>query len=214
MNSAATLCAAVCAVATLALVWAEWRDLRPAVAITKMIAASSFVGIGVASDALSTTPGRILLLGLVCCWIGDALLLSPGRSRTFRAGILAFLTGHLAYAFSFFSRGVSGAGLFVAGLAIAGAAALALAWLRPHLPDDFRIAVGSYLGVISFMVAAAFGAWIAGAPLAVLAGAFGFAVSDLSVARERFVSRSFINVAWGLPLYFGSQCLLASSAGS
>jgi len=30
-------------------------------------------------------------------------------------------------------------------------------------------------------------------------------VSDLSVARDRFVSRSFSNRAWGLPLYYAAQ---------
>ena len=44
-----------------------------------------------------------------------------------------------------------------------------------------------------------------------LAGAFAFYVSDLAVARERFVSSSFLNRAWGLPLYYGAQILLAAS---
>ena len=40
-------------------------------------------------------------------------------------------------------------------------------------------------------------------------GAFAFYLSDLAVARQRFVVKSFTNKAWGLPLYFGAQLVLA-----
>ena len=45
----------------------------------------------------------------------------------------------------------------------------------------------------------------------VLAGAWGFAISDLAVARDQFVTPGYQNRLWGLPLYFGSQMLLAYS---
>ena len=45
----------------------------------------------------------------------------------------------------------------------------------------------------------------------ILAGAWGFAISDLAVARRQFVKRSIVNGLWGTPLYFGSQLLLAAS---
>jgi hypothetical protein len=65
------------------------------------------------------------------------------------------------------------------------------------------------------MGALALGAAFAGAPLATGAGALGFMASDLSVAQARFVAPGFRHTAWGLPLYFGSQLLLAwSSAGA
>ena len=38
-----------------------------------------------------------------------------------------------------------------------------------------------------------------------------FFVSDLSVARNRFVAREFSNLVWGLPAYFGGQLLIAWS---
>ena len=38
-----------------------------------------------------------------------------------------------------------------------------------------------------------------------------FALSDLSVARDRFVRPGFANAAWGLPLYFAAQLVIASS---
>ena len=60
----------------------------------------------------------------------------------------------------------------------------------------------------SLKTGGAFGAG-AGAPL--LAGALGFFVSDLAVARERFVAKSFSNKLWGLPLYYAAQLVLAGT---
>ena len=44
-----------------------------------------------------------------------------------------------------------------------------------------------------------------------LTGAVLFFVSDLAVARDRFIARTFANKAWGLPLYFSGQLLIAWS---
>jgi len=42
-------------------------------------------------------------------------------------------------------------------------------------------------------------------------GAVAFYLSDLGVARDRFVSKGFVNRLVGLPLYYGGQLLLAYS---
>jgi hypothetical protein len=42
-------------------------------------------------------------------------------------------------------------------------------------------------------------------------GALAFTASDVSVARDRFVREDFFNRAWGLPLYYCAQLLLALS---
>jgi uncharacterized membrane protein YhhN len=152
-----------------------------------------------------------LLTGLVLCWFGDAFLLSSGQSRSFQLGITAFLLGHLAYAMAFFTIDMDLIGLLAGGVTVGGGGFAVLRWLRPHVPADFRAAVSSYVAVISLMVACSIGVVLAGAPLLIAIGALGFAISDVSVARDRFVSPGFTNAAWGLPLYFGSQFLLASS---
>ena len=54
---------------------------------------------------------------------------------------------------------------------------------------------------------------ILNAPLILAVGAIVFAISDIFVARERFVRKGFVNAAVGLPAYFGSQMLLAYSVG-
>ena len=42
-------------------------------------------------------------------------------------------------------------------------------------------------------------------------GALAFAISDISVARDRFVAHHFINRLWGLPLFYVAQVILALS---
>jgi uncharacterized membrane protein YhhN len=42
-------------------------------------------------------------------------------------------------------------------------------------------------------------------------GAVLFFLSDLTVARERFVARDFRNKLYGLPAYFAAQLLIASA---
>jgi uncharacterized membrane protein YhhN len=85
-------------------------------------------------------------------------------------------------------------------------------WLRPHLPADMVIPVYAYMGVISAMLVAAAGA--APASVAIPIGAAMFYVSDLAVARDRFVVSGFANRVWGLPLYFAAQLVLASTVRS
>ena len=45
------------------------------------------------------------------------------------------------------------------------------------------------------------------------AGALLFYLSDLAVARDRFVVRRFASRAWGLPAYYLAQVLLALTLG-
>ena len=202
----------VCVSAVACLLVAEWADSRIAKIAAKMSAASAFLAMALACGALESSYGEILLAGLVLCWIGDACLLSPGQSTGFLAGIGAFLLGHLVYAIAFYQLGLDWTGLLVGGLVIGGLAVITLRWLHPQVPNDFRIAVISYIGVISVMVIASIGAVAAGAPMILAIGAIVFGISDVFVARERFVSSGFINSALGLPAYFGAQLLLAYTA--
>jgi uncharacterized membrane protein YhhN len=194
------------------LLAAEWAEAKFAIGVTKMTAATTFIVVSLSCGALESTYGQILLAGLSLCWLGDACLLSPGQSIGFQLGIASFLLGHFAYAAAFFELGMDPIGLSAGGLLMSGFAVGTLRWLRPYVPDDFRIAVMSYIGVISLMAACSIGVVVDGGPPIVAIGAIGFTLSDVSVARARFVRPGFINAAWGLPLYFASQFLLASSA--
>ena len=137
----------------------------------------------------------------------------PGRTPAFPAGIGAFLLGHVAYAAGFAGLLLDQITLAVTGLLLILATWRTLRWLMPHVPSDLRAAVVAYVAVIATMVAIACAATSAGAPPLIAIGAIAFAASDLSVARDRFISPSFANGAWGLPLYFAAQLALASTVG-
>jgi len=84
-----------------------------------------------------------------------------------------------------------------------------LRWLGRSLPPDMVVAVRTYMIVIGVMSTLACGVTAAGGPWQVAVGALAFTASDVSVARDRFVKHEFVNRAWGLPLYFAAQLLLA-----
>jgi len=178
----------------------EWL-LKPAAALT-------FVVTGIVRGGLETPFGRVLVAGLVLAACGDVLLIPKGKA-TFLAGLLAFLAGHVAYAVAFVVHGVNGRVAVLALLGLGLVAVGVLRWLWPHVERPMRVPVLAYVVVISAMVAlaAGTGAWT------LLLGAFAFYLSDLSVARDRFVASSFVNRVWGLPLYFFAQMLIASQAG-
>ncbi len=75
-----------------------------------------------------------------------------------------------------------------------------------------------YLIVITLMLA---GAWaVFGVPglettgrWFILIGALCFYLSDLFVARQRFVTEQYLNRLIGLPLYYVGQFLIAFSVG-
>jgi uncharacterized membrane protein YhhN len=194
-----------------ALLAAEHVRSRAGVWIAKPVASTGFVALALARGALETAYGRWVLLALALGWLGDVLLIPKGAKRAFTAGLASFLLGHLAFAVAFAARGQSLAWL-AGGLAFVAAAAVPLArWLLPHVPRELALPVRAYLAVISAMVATAAGATGATGEAAILAGGVAFAVSDVAVARERFVARSPWNQLWGLPLYYGAQLLLAAT---
>jgi uncharacterized membrane protein YhhN len=203
---------AATALALAALLVAEWRGLRAGVWVAKPLASTGFLAFALARGFPGGGYGRWILAALALGWLGDALLIPKGAKRAFAAGLGSFLLGHLAFAAAFLTRGVAWPWLFAGALAAGAAAVPVLRWLGPHVPGSLRGAVHAYVGVISAMVAAAAGSFGAAGGAALLAGALGFFASDLAVARERFVAKSFSNKLWGLPLYYGSQLLLASTA--
>jgi uncharacterized membrane protein YhhN len=159
---------------------------------------------------------RFLLIGMIFCLGGDVLLALPAK-KMFLYGLVSFLLGHVFYVVAFFyTAGINqwtGAGLAISVLAGGGM----FLRLRPHL-GSMKIPVIFYILVISAM---AVGAWsVVGAGelkpagrVAAFVGAQGFYVSDVFVARQRFLKSEFINRLIGLPLYYGGQFMLAFSVG-
>ncbi|MEW6531535.1 MAG: lysoplasmalogenase [Thermodesulfobacteriota bacterium] len=157
-----------------------------------------------------------VLVGLVLGLVGDVCLALPG-DRAFRAGLVAFLAGHLLYIVAFAGLTVIELWLSPVSLVIVAASVAVFLWLRPRLGPMVG-PVGVYVIVISVMLIAAWAAYCNPAihPLggsAIFLGALLFYLSDLFVARDRFVRRQFLNRLLGLPLYYAGQFLIAFSVG-
>ena len=202
---------ALTAAATAALLLAERSGWRPGVWVAKPLASAGFVAAAIAGGAPASGYGSWLLAGLLLAALGDVLLIPRGAQATFLAGLVSFLLGHVAYAIAFAVRGLDLATSLVAALAVLPASLLALHAIFPHVPLRMRRPVLAYLVVVSTMLVCAAGTVGHERRPAIALGAFAFYLSDLAVARERFVAKGFANKLWGLPLYFGAQLLLAST---
>lgn len=183
----------------------EWF-LKPAAALV-------FVVAGAWAGAFESVYGQILFGGLILAAIGDVLLIPQDR-RAFLGGLISFLLGHVAYGVAFAVRGIDPIWTAGAAAILVVVAAPVLRWLWPHVEAPMKGPVLAYVAVITTMVALAAGTYGAHGDPLLLAGAIGFYLSDLSVAQGRFVKQSFANRAWGLPLYFFSQLVLAGTVAS
>lgn len=201
---------ALTAIAVAVLLVGERRSAPALCWIAKPLASAGFVAAALAAGATDSAYGSAILAALCLSWLGDVLLIPKSRT-IFRLGILAFLLGHVAFVVAFVVRGVDPAWAIGALAAVAGPLAAVLRWLGPHLGDELRAVVHAYMAVISLMVIAAAGTVGRAGDVTILAGAVAFYLSDLSVARDRFVEKVFANRAWGLPLYYAAQILLAST---
>lgn len=185
--------------------------------VAKPLASAGFVAFAViamtavARDPVHETYARWIVAGTILSWAGDVLLIPKKTSRAFLLGLVAFLLAHVAYAGAFLALGAPDARAWWVVLALATIAAAVLCWLWPRLDRRFRIAVPAYLVVISTMLACAVAACPRPGGWTIAAGAGLFYLSDLFVARNRFVSAGFVNRAIGLPLYYAGQWLLVLS---
>jgi len=159
-----------------------------------------------------------LLVGLIFCLVGDVCLALP-QKKAFMGGLVAFLIGHLLYIFSFSSL-IPISHWFSPGLLIiVGISTLIFFWLHPHLKSMLiPVLMLIYILVITLMAS---GAWavfwkssfqISGRAL-ILTGSLCFYISDLFVARHRFIKQEYLNRLFGLPLYYTGQFMLAFSVG-
>ncbi len=201
----------LCAVAVAGLLVAEYRRSRAGLWLAKPIASLAFIWAGLAAGALDSGYGQLVLLGLVLCLVGDVLLIPLERPAVFRAGVFAFLAGHVAYSAAFLTRPLDPLGLVAGTVLLAVVVGAVLRWVGPTLPAGMVWPVRVYMVVIGEMSALACGVTAAGGPWAVAVGALAFTASDVSVARDRFVRHEFVNRAWGLPLYYAAQLAIATT---
>jgi uncharacterized membrane protein YhhN len=194
------------ALAVLVLLFAEHRKLGVLRWASKPVAAVGFVLAGLAEGATSSDYGWAVLVALVLSFAGDILLI-PKSKKAFLFGIVAFLLAHVAYVVAFFQRGTSVSTGLVALVLLTVPAALVGRKILPRVPGGLEVPVLAYMAVISTMVAFAIGT----RETMIIAAAVIFYLSDLCVARERFIDNGFINKLFGLPLYFGAQLIFAAT---
>jgi uncharacterized membrane protein YhhN len=192
------------------------RDNQKSALLIKTVLSSLFVIAVLVQPHLVSGYYNFLLAGLIFCLLGDIFLALPQKGM-FLAGLVVFLAGHLLYAVGFFRvteiEKLTGTGTLV----IAAVGGLVYFRLRTYL-GQMKIPVIFYMIVISVMLTGAwsvFGDYNLAGPgrIMVFAGAFLFYLSDLFVARNRFVKKDFFNRLTGLPLYYAGQFLLAFSVG-
>jgi len=173
----------------------------------KSAASLSFLFLGLSLWDGHDPYGFWVLMALALCVVGDMLLVFK---KTFVPGLSAFLLGHVAFcvAFSTLPAPFQWPLLMV----LLGWGILVLTWLFDDL-GRMKVPVCLYVGVICTMLWIALSVGLAGVSLLIPGGATLFALSDLSVARNRFKAPGFINRAWGLPTYYTAQVLLALSVG-
>ena len=206
MNAGACITvASVCA-----LLVAKQREWRAGEWTFKPLASTGFLLSAWQYGALDTAYGRAVMAALALSWWGDVLLI-PKVKRAFLFGLFAFLLGHVAFAAAFAARGVAWSAALVTLAAMCVPLVFVARWLMPSVPSKMKVPVMAYMAVITVMVALACGTVTAQGDVRVLVAAVAFYLSDLSVARDRFVKQEFGNKLWGWPLYFGAQLVFAAT---
>ena len=184
---------------------------RPVEVMSKTTASAAFVILGFMRWSPGDPIDTWIIAALVLCFVGDFCLLFD---RSFDLGLISFLLGHLAYVAAFHAALPVGewSWTVLAPLLIAGGGAAR--WLWPYLGRR-RFSVLAYIVVISIMVWGGVSTSAEGVlPWTAAAGAVLFYLSDIVVARHRFVEEPVINRLLGLPTYYLGLLLLALTIGA
>lgn len=198
------------------LLFFEKQENRKGMLPTKTVLSLLFIVAAVSQIHLMQPYTLFIVIGLLFCLGGDVFLALP-QDRMFLLGLVSFLLGHVCYVIGFIWIADPSI-LTLTGVIITVLLGILIyTWLKPHL-GTMKKPVIAYILVISFMF---IGAWsVLGMPqqsimarLLIFVGAACFYVSDIFVARDRFLKTGFINRLLGLPLYYLAQFLIAFSIG-
>ncbi len=159
--------------------WLEW--------LSKPAATIGLIALAVQIEPADGAQHWWFLLGLVLCLGGDVALM--WQPELFRTGLVSFLLGHLAFVVGFATRATMAptwaiaVGAMLLGICLTIGLRHLLPTVRVNAPDLFA-PVTAYVVVIGAMAVASWwgGHWAA--PL----GAASFAVSDLTLADNKFVA--------------------------
>jgi len=197
------------------LLFFEKRESTRGLLLTKPFLSLLFIAAALTGPEGDPAYFRMVLAGLICCLAGDVCLIFFFSRPLFLAGLVAFLTGHILYTVAFFQKAPPGLSTWIIGVCTAAVSGTVFAWLRPHL-GRMRLPVVAYMVIITAMVIGAAsllkdeGSGVPGRSLT-FTGALLFYVSDIFVARHRFVAKAYVNRLVGLPLYYAAQFMIAFS---
>ena len=209
----------LCALFLALLLVAEVRSSTRLRFFAKPLASACFVALALVVMPSPSVRGAYplwILVGLVLGAGGDVALLFSSQ-RSFLLGLVSFLLGHAAYVAA--CATLVPLGLWPSAYALAPmlAALPILAYLWPHL-GSMRVPVLLYVATIVMMVIGAIAVYRGHGDeftdeqaLLLLVGAVLFFVSDVAVAKSRFVSAEIWDRMWGLPAYYAGQVLIAWS---
>ena len=174
-----------------------------------------------------------MCLGLVASSFGDVFLEFEDRNSGapdgaqgvdfFLLGLASFFVGHVAYVIAFWGDALPPV-LNCLPLGAYGAGLVAFLW--PNVPEDTRIPVVAYAGVISLMAYRALSRHYTTArqrpgAASFLTGAVGallFVASDSILAANKFLPTPLLSAPWGrlavMATYFAAQLAIAVSATS
>lgn len=199
------------------LLLAEKQESIAGKLITKTPLSMLFVLVALTQQRPDPFYYRLMMAGFFLSLLGDILLVFYQRPL-FLAGLISFLLAHVFFVLALMGLGtvLSFSWVLLCG-ALVVAGGFVYCWLKPHL-GTMKVPVIAYMVVISCMLAGAGRVLLdpgvpGGGRVVVFTGALLFYFSDLFVARDRFMEKSFVNRLLGLPLYYAAQFLLASSVG-
>ena len=153
--------------------------------VAKPATLASLIAVAFSLEPFDGTIRTWMVVGLVCSLAGDVFLMLP--EKWFVAGLVAFLTGHIAYVVGLSLAPTSVLGLAVGLVIVATAAAVLgrriVSAVRSGAHPELAVPVMAYIAVISAMVVAASGT----VAVAAIVGALLFYASDATLAWNRFV---------------------------
>jgi uncharacterized membrane protein YhhN len=199
------------------LLFFEKKESTKGLIIIKPLLSLLFMSAALLQAHLNMTYFYLVFSGLLLCLIGDVCLIFFFNKKVFTAGLGAFLAGHIMYTIAFFTCGTPGTVMWVTTVACLALSIGVFSWLKPKLGTMLGPVI-AYIVIITAMVIGA--SALKSNPMLdmtgkilVYLGALLFYVSDIFVARHKFVKKEFINRVIGLPMYYTAQFMIAFSTG-
>ncbi|PKN60102.1 MAG: lysoplasmalogenase [Deltaproteobacteria bacterium HGW-Deltaproteobacteria-11] len=193
------------------------KESTRGVIMTKPLLSALFILAAISVPHTNPNYYGFILAGLLFCMAGDVFLIFFLSRKLFMVGLVSFLAGHIMYSIAFFSMGSPGKLIVIITALCLAISVTVFIWIRPYL-GAMIIPVIAYIAIITMMVIGA--ASLVGnehlnftGRALVFCGAILFYLSDIFVARHRFVKKEYINRLAGLPMYYAAQFMIACSIG-